>query len=84
MCGVLVSLVYSFINIGSIDPSKDPSDILNLNGVNPDDPSTFNESFYICDENNICVFAILLCDVETSRIRFSTCIQRTFILTQYN
>lgn len=57
--GILIDVI---IIVGSIDPSKDPSDILNLNGVNPDDPSTFNESFFICDENNICVFYVILYD----------------------
>ena len=41
--------------LGSIDPSKPRTDILSLDGVVADDPSTYNETFYIRDENNICV-----------------------------
>ena len=49
------AFVILFTELGSIDPSKEPTDILNLNGVDPEDPTTYNDSFYILKENNICV-----------------------------
>ena len=48
----LICIVYY---IGSIDPSKEPTDIVHLDGVIPNDPSTYNDTFFIQDENNVCV-----------------------------
>lgn len=53
--------------VGSIDPSKPVSDILVLEGVEPDNPKTYNETFIISPENNTFVaFGVSLFPVERS------------------
>ena len=53
--------------VGSIDPSKPVSDILVLEGVEPDKPKTYNETFIISPENNTFVaFGVSLFPVERS------------------
>ena len=52
--------VYNFGTLsllGSIDPSKPASDVLVLDGVEPGNPKTYNETFIIRPENNTFVRA---------------------------